>query len=279
MNSKRRFSITAQSLVLMTATWLIGCVNNSFVIDDVPDNQDFSKIVMHQTGGIAGVSQFITIEEKEGSILLTSVDEQTKQRLESPVSPQDLEQLWQTLEANDVFTLPTNQEMLANVRDGFGYEITVQRGENQHQFSVYAPGQLIEGGETRYNNIVQAIEHFAEPQDTEEFIIADLPINDISVEILESLPLQVHIVVSGFLSDACTTINEITQQRDGNHKPKALVNEVNVINVHITTKRPKDAFCAQVIKEVEERIPLEGGFLLGRYKVVVNEVEKEFEIN
>jgi len=58
-----------------------------------------------------------------------------------------------------------------------------------------------------------------------------------------------------------------------------LVNEVNVINVHITTKRPKDAFCAQVIKEVEERIPLEGGFLLGRYKVVVNEVEKEFEIN
>ena len=140
MNSKQRFSITAQSLVLMTATWLIGCVNNPLITGDVPNNQ--------------------------------------------------------------------------------------------------------------------------------EFIIADLPINDISVEILESLPIQVHIVVSGSLSDACTTINEITQQRDG-----------NAINVHITTKRPKDEFCAQVIKEVEERIPLEGGFLPGRYKVIVNEVEKAFEIN
>ncbi|MBC8231514.1 hypothetical protein H8E77_18345 [bacterium] len=268
MNSKRRFSITAQSLVLMTATWLISCVNNPFIIGGIPNNQDFRKIVMHQTGGIAGVSRIITIEEKEGSILLTSVDEQTKQRLESPVSSQDLEQLWQALEANDVFTLPTNQEMLANVRDGFGYEITAQRGEKQHQFSVYAPDQLIESGETRYNNIVQTIEDFAEPQDTEKFIIADLPVNDISVEILESFPLQVHIVVDGYLSDGCTTINEITQQRDE-----------NTINVHISTKRPKDAICIQVIKDVQERIPLEGGFLPGRYKVVVNEVEKEFELN
>ena len=267
MNSKRSFSIIAQSLVLTIAVWLTGCINNPFIIDEVPNNWDSGKIVMHQTGGIAGVSRIITIEERGDALLLSSVDERTNQRSEKPVSPQDLDELWQTLEANDVFTLPTNKEMLANVRDGFGYEITVQRGEKQHQFFVYAPDQLVENGETRYNDIVQAIEQFAKLQDTEKFIIADMPINDFSVEILESFPLQIHIVVNGYLSDGCTTINEITQQRDG-----------NTINVHITTKRPKDALCIQVIKEVQERVPLDGGFLPGHYKVIVNKVEKEFNI-
>ena len=269
MNSKHSFSIIAQSLVLITAVLLIGCTDNLLV----PNSQDreniIGKIVMHKTGGFAGVSRIITIGEKEGSILLDSVDEQTNQRSESPVSPQDLDGLWQTLEANDIFTLPTNQEMLANVRDGFSYEVTVQRGEKQHQFSVYAPDQLIESGETRYNDIVQPIERFADSslQTAEEFVIADMPINDISVILLESFPLQVHVVVNGHLNDGCTTLNEITQRREG-----------NTIRIHITTKRPKDAICIQVIKEVQERIPLEGSFLPGRYRVIVNGVEKEFEI-
>ncbi|MBM3237134.1 hypothetical protein FJZ31_12655 [Candidatus Poribacteria bacterium] len=269
MNSKHHFSIITQSLFLITTVLGVGCIDNLFIIDEVPNNWDAGKIVMHQTGGIAGISRIITIEEKEGMILLTSVSGQTNQRLESPVSPKELDKLWQTLEANDIFTLPTNQEMLATVMDGFGYDITVQRGEKQHQFSVYAPGQLVENGETRYNDIVQAMEQFANSrfQDAEEFIIADMPINDISVELLESFPLQVHIVVNGFLRDGCTTLNEITQRRDG-----------NTISVHITTKRPKDAVCIQIIKEVQERIPLEGSFLPGRYKVTVNNIEKEFEI-
>jgi len=264
MNGKNYLPIITQSLFLMTAVWLISCVN----VPVTPGGRELGKIIMHQTGGFAGVSRIITIEEKEEVILLTSVDEQTDKKLESQVSPEDLDKLWQTLEKNDVFVLPTNQEMLAHIADGFGYEITVQRGEQQNQFSVYAPDQLLEGGETRYNDIVQAIEQFTKLQATEEFIIADMPINDISVEILESFPLQVHIMVNGYLSDSCTTLNEITQQRDE-----------NVIKVHITTKRPKDEICAQVITEVEERIPIEGTFLPGQYKVIVNEVEKEFELD
>jgi hypothetical protein len=269
INSKHHFSIITQSLFLITTVFGVGCIDNPFIIDEVPNNWDAGKIVLHQTGGIAGISRIITIEEKGDTIFLTSVDGQNNQRLESPVSPKDLDKLWQTLEANDIFTLPTNQEMLETVMDGFSYEITVQRGEKQNQFSVYAPEQLIQNGETRYSDIVQAIKKFADSQlqDAENFIIADMPINDISVEILKSLPLQVHIVVNGFLRDGCTTLNEITQQRDG-----------NTISVHITTKRPKDAFCIQVIKEVQERIPLEGNFPTGRYKVIVNNVEKEFEI-
>ena len=74
-------------------------------------------------------------------------------------------------------------------------------------------------------------------------------------------------MVDGFLRDGCTTLNEITQRQDG-----------NTISVHITTKRPQDAVCIQVIKEVQERVPLEGGFPPGRYKVIVNDVEEEFEI-
>ena len=110
--------------------------------------------------------------------------------------------------------------------------------------------------------------NFAIPVQTDEqFLVADLPITGISIEILESFPLQIHVTVKGFLRDGCTTLHETKQERDG-----------NTIRIHITTKRPKDAFCIQVITEIEERIPIEGGFLPGSYKLIVNDVEKEFEI-
>ena len=108
---------------------------------------------------------------------------------------------------------------------------------------------------------------FVIPVDNEEFIIDNMPVDDISINLLESFPLQVHVVVNGTLRDGCTTINAITQKREG-----------NIITVNITTKRPKDAMCIQVIKMVTERIPLEGTFLPGDYKVIVNGVIKEFNI-
>lgn len=273
-NSKQRFSIITQLLVLMTAVWLIGCIDD-LIIDEIPVDTDsdmenvIGEIVMHQTGGIAGVSQTISIRAENGSILLVYVDERANLREETQVSPEDLGQLWQTLEANDVFTLPTNHEMLETVQDGFFFEITVQLGEKYNQFSVYTPDLLIENDETRYDAVVKAIEGFADSQfqASDEFIIADMPINDISVEILESFPLQIHVVVNGFLRDSCTTLNETTQQREG-----------NTTRVHITTKRPKDAMCAQVITDITTRVPLEGGFLPGHYRVIVNGVEKEFDI-
>ena len=299
MNGKQLFSIIAQSLVLLAVVWLMGCAENSVIdeisddgeanmkdatgdtsivgSDDEPDGSDgktdvedlTGEIVMHQTGGFAGVSRTTKIGEEDGSIRLVYTDQTFNQHKESLVSPEDLDQLWGILEANDAFTLSTNQKMLETVRDAFSVEITVQQAEKHNRFSVYAPDLLMQTGETRYNAIVQAIQRFAEPriQTAEEFIIADMPINDISVQILESFPLQVHIVVNGFLRDGGTVLNEITQRREG-----------NIIRIHITTKRPKDAICIQVIKEVTERIRIEGGFLPGRYKVVVNDVEKEFEI-
>jgi hypothetical protein len=265
---KRLFIIT-QALFLMTAIWLVGCLN--LIVDETPDDRedDVGKILMHQTGGFAGVSRITSIGEKDGKVVLAYIDAQADKSEEIVVSKEDVAQLWITLEENDVYSLSSNQELLENVRDAFFIELTVERDGKYNQFSVYAPDLLTGTGEARYNNIVQAIQQFADShfKADDEFIIADMPITDISVEILESFPYQIHIVVKGYLSDACTELNEITQRR-----------EDNTVYVHITTKRPKDAMCAQVITDVTERVPLEGGFLPGSYKVIVNGVEKEFEL-
>ncbi len=260
-------------MILMTVVCLIGCTN-SLLDGGGGDLKDIvGKIVLHQTGGFAGFSRITTIEEKDGLILLTFVDERTKQTSESQVSAEALDGLWKTLEANDVFTLPTNQKMLDHVADGFGYEITIERGDKRNQFSVYAPEILADWvpsghGEKRYNAIVEAIQKLADSrQPAGDFIIADMPINDISVAILESFPVQVQVAVEGYLSDGCTELNEITQRREG-----------NTIHIRITTKRPKDVACIQIIKAFQDRIRLEGDFPAGNYKVIVNGVEKEFRI-
>jgi hypothetical protein len=272
-NKIRGFFI--KSLILMTAVCLISCTDSSVITDKIlngggVDPEDIiGKIVLHQTGEFAGVSRIITIEEKDGSILLTSVDERTSQTSETQVPAKDLDLLWQTLEANDVFTLPTNEKMLDMVADAFLYEIFVERSEKRNQFTVYAPGVLAsETGEGRHNAIVQAIQELADSlQPSGEFIIAEMPINDISVEVLEIFPVQVQVVVNGHLSDGCTELNEITQQR-----------EENTIHIRITTKRPKDAFCILIIKAFQDRIRLKGDFPAGNYKVIVNGVEKEFRV-
>ena len=220
------------------------------------------KIVLHQTGGFAGVSKITTIEEKGKSTLLTSVDEQGNQTSERRVSAEDLAQIWQTLEANGVFMLPSNAELLDTVVGAFFYEISVERGEKQHEFSVYAPDILAsETGKERYSKIVRAIQGLS---DSDQFVIDDLPIIDVSLEIMESFPIKVAVVVDGFLRDSCTTLNEISEGHEG-----------NTVDIQITTKCPKDLACAQVITEIQERILL-GTFPPGDYTAIVNGVERKF---
>ena len=262
--NKRTISVI---LALVVAFWLAGCLN--FIVIDEPSPSDLGEITIHQTGGFAGFSRTTSIKEAEDSILYAYTDHTTKQHKESPVSSEDMEQFWQKLEENDVFTLPTNQDLLATVADGFFFEVTVQRGEKYNKFSVYAPGLMVETGEARYSAIMQEIDKFAELQSrtAQGFTIADMPITDVSVSVLESLPLQLHVVVKGYLSDSCTRHHETTQRSNN-----------NTVYVNITTKRPNDAMCAMVITEVTIHVPLEGGFLPGRYKIIVNDVEKDIEV-
>jgi hypothetical protein len=105
-------------------------------------------------------------------------------------------------------------------------------------------------------------------QPNEEFIIGDMQIEDVEIQFLKSLPLQINLAVKGILGDGCTTLNEITQKRDG-----------NTVYVKITTKRPKGVACIEIAKFITENVKLDGGFPQGHYKIIVNNVVKEFDID
>ena len=100
------------------------------------------------------------------------------------------------------------------------------------------------------------------------WLIGKLPINEISLQITKSIPALVNVTVKGYLSDSCTELYQIKQSR-----------EENLVTVEITTRRPKDAFCAQVITEITESIRLEGNFPIGQnYKLIVNGAENRFDL-
>jgi hypothetical protein len=274
MIKKLLISIT---IALQIVTLLIGCSSNPVIDEpnkDVTDNTGITagKIIMRQSGGIAGISKTITIEKDSNSIILTSIEKNQTKVVK--VSPSEIDNLWKKLESNDVFNLSTNQKLLERVADGFSFEVTVQRERQYNQFSVYAPELLTEDGEIRYSQIITAIRKFAEaklstdnPIKDDNLIIEDMKIEDISILFLESFPVQVHVIVKGVSRNSCVKLNEITQKRDG-----------NTVNIHITTEQPKDAVCLQVVTFITERISL-GEFLPGRYNLIINGIVKEFVID
>ncbi len=124
----------------------------------VEKNIIIGSIVMHKTGGIAGISELTTLREIDGSIIYVFVEGFTGERSEFEIAAEDLDQLWQELELNDVFTIPSNGDLLSTVADGFNYEITVERGGDHNNFSVYEPSMLAnDAEEPRYLAIVNAI--------------------------------------------------------------------------------------------------------------------------
>ncbi len=105
-----------------------------------------------------------------------------------------------------------------------------------------------------------------EPEDSGEFIRGEAVVEDVEILFLESFPLGVHAVASGYLPDPCTDIDEITVEMDGNH-----------FEVLITTLREADVMCAQVIEEFEQNVPLDVyGLPAGDYTVTVNGIDAEF---
>jgi inhibitor of cysteine peptidase len=93
-----------------------------------------------------------------------------------------------------------------------------------------------------------------------------LQVTAVDVRILESFPPQVHITARGVQPDPCTTVESVTQRRDG-----------NVITVTIIT-RPGATFCIQVLTPVDQNVALQGTFGSGTYVVRVNGLEREFSI-
>jgi hypothetical protein len=134
------------------------------------------------------------------------------------------------------------------------YEIKVT---NDHlgfewQGTVDAQGVVTEEGEAPSGDVISG----------------EASVESIEILILESFPVQINVVAEGYLSDACTEIDEITEKLQG-----------NTFSVTITTARPADAVCAQVITEFEEVISLDVlGLPAGTYTVDVNGVTDSFEL-
>lgn len=98
-------------------------------------------------------------------------------------------------------------------------------------------------------------------------IIDFATVEEIDIMILESFPVQVHLIASGYLPDPCTKIYQITQKREDYH-----------FSVTITTYRSPGA-CIQIITPFEEIIPLEVyGLPAGTYTVEVNGVQGTFSL-
>jgi inhibitor of cysteine peptidase len=94
-------------------------------------------------------------------------------------------------------------------------------------------------------------------------------VESVELLMLESFPVQVHAVVKGSLSDGCTTVDQVTQTRQG-----------NTFEIQITTRRPAEAMCTQALVPFEETIALDVvGLKAGVYVVNVNDVSSSFELS
>ncbi|GEM_PF-1944899 len=92
-------------------------------------------------------------------------------------------------------------------------------------------------------------------------------IDDASIEIAESFPVQVSLVTKGFLQNGCTYLNEASQNRKG-----------NTFYVNLTT-RTEGETCTQALVPFSRSTSLEvNGLPAGTYQISVNGQELSFEL-
>jgi len=97
------------------------------------------------------------------------------------------------------------------------------------------------------------------------------PVQSIEILIMESFPVQIAVLARGELPDACTEIDQVDQRLDL---------ESDTFWIEITTVRPTDLVCIQVLAPFEERIPLDVlGLPAGTYTVDVNGVTGTFTLS
>ena len=102
-----------------------------------------------------------------------------------------------------------------------------------------------------------------------DYIYGNAVVESTEIIVLESFPVQIHVIAKGYLPDGCTEIDRVEEERDG-----------NTLTVTITTKRPKDMMCTQAIVRYEKVIPLDVyGLKAGTYDVNVNTVTDSFELS
>ena len=107
-----------------------------------------------------------------------------------------------------------------------------------------------------------------EKMDAEGAAVSLANVNDIEILLLESFPVQIHAVARGEHPDSCTKVDKVVTRHEG-----------DTFFVTITTSRPADAMCAQVMTPFEEVVALDVvGLKAGVYTVDVNGVRDTFEL-
>ena len=92
-------------------------------------------------------------------------------------------------------------------------------------------------------------------------------VEEIDILTLESFPVQIFVIASGYLPNPCTEIYQISQEREG-----------NTFFITIETYCSQEV-CIQVIAPFEETIPLGVyGLPAGTYTVEVNGVQGTFDL-
>lgn len=93
-------------------------------------------------------------------------------------------------------------------------------------------------------------------------------VESVQVQILESYPVQVQVIIRGRLPDACTYIASVTQQREG-----------ATFRVRMITARNPNQLCAQVLTPFEQVVRLDvAGLSPGAYNVRVNDTISSFQL-
>jgi putative hemolysin len=97
-----------------------------------------------------------------------------------------------------------------------------------------------------------------------------MQVHAVSARLLESFPVQVHVVIEGSLPDGCTAIDRVDQRLDQEEK---------LFWIEITTVRVGDDGCPQGLVPFEEVVPLDvQGLPAGIYVVDADGVRETFTL-
>ncbi|MDX1687523.1 MAG: NBR1-Ig-like domain-containing protein [Candidatus Promineifilaceae bacterium] len=107
-----------------------------------------------------------------------------------------------------------------------------------------------------------------EAEEAEEPETRQADVESIEVLVLESFPVQVNVIASGTLPDACTTLNEPAPRLEG-----------NTFVVNLTATRLPEEVCSQAVVPFDKVIQLDAeGLSAGTYTVSVNGVTGTFTL-
>lgn len=98
--------------------------------------------------------------------------------------------------------------------------------------------------------------------------VGSAEIETLEVIVLPSFPIQVSVVAKGNLADACTTLGDVKQTRQG-----------DIFKIEVTTLRPQDSVCTQTMSHFDKTISLDvEGLAAGTYRLEVNGVQETFTL-